>query len=84
LARDPFLLETSVPNILAAGDVRHASIKRCAAAVGEGGMSIAVAHQCLAEMGAPAQRTEAGAEGRLAVVRTAGESNQTPLPSTLR
>jgi thioredoxin reductase (NADPH) len=48
LERDPFLLETSVPGIFAAGDVRHGSIKRCAAAVGEGSMAIAVAHQYLA------------------------------------
>jgi thioredoxin reductase (NADPH) len=39
--RQPSPLETSVPNIFAAGDVRSGSIKRCAAAVGEGGMAIA-------------------------------------------
>jgi len=39
--RRPGALETSVPNIFAAGDVRSGSIKRCAAAVGEGGMAIA-------------------------------------------
>jgi thioredoxin reductase (NADPH) len=50
LERDPFLLETSVPGILAAGDVRHGSIKRCAAAAGEGSMAIAVVHQVLAEL----------------------------------
>jgi thioredoxin reductase (NADPH) len=50
LERDPFLLETSIPGIFAAGDVRHGSIKRCAAAVGEGSMSIAVAHQYLGEL----------------------------------
>jgi thioredoxin reductase (NADPH) len=49
LERDPFLLETSIPGIFAAGDVRHGSIKRCAAAVGEGSMAIAVAHQYLGE-----------------------------------
>ena len=53
LERDPYLLETSVPGILAAGDVRHGSIKRCAAAVGEGSMAIAVVHQYLAEATAP-------------------------------
>ena len=51
LERDPFLLETSIPGILAAGDVRHGSIKRCAAGVGEGSMAIATVHQYLA--GAP-------------------------------
>ncbi len=49
LGRDPFLLETSVPGILAAGDVRHGSIKRVSAGVGEGSMAIAVVHQYLAE-----------------------------------
>ncbi len=39
--RRPAALETSMPNIFAAGDVRSGSIKRCAAAVGEGGMAIA-------------------------------------------
>jgi thioredoxin reductase (NADPH) len=48
LGRDPFLLETSVPRIFAAGDVRHGSVKRVAAAVGEGSMAIAFVHQALA------------------------------------
>lgn len=52
LERDPYLLETSVPGILAAGDVRHASIKRCSAGIGEGCTAIAVVHQCLAELSA--------------------------------
>ena len=47
LQRDPFLLETSVPGIFAAGDVRHGSIKRVAAGVGEGSMAIAFVHQYL-------------------------------------
>jgi thioredoxin reductase (NADPH) len=47
-ARQPFLLETSVPGIFAAGDVRHNSIKRVASAVGEGSMAIAFIHQFLA------------------------------------
>jgi thioredoxin reductase (NADPH) len=46
--RDPFLLETSVPGIFAAGDVRHGSVKRVAAGVGEGSMSIAFVHAYLA------------------------------------
>jgi thioredoxin reductase (NADPH) len=45
--RDPFLLETSVPGIFAAGDVRHGSIKRVASGVGEGSMSVAFVHQYL-------------------------------------
>jgi thioredoxin reductase (NADPH) len=49
LARDPFLLETSVPGVFAAGDVRHGSIKRVASGVGEGSMAIAFVHQFLAQ-----------------------------------
>ena len=47
-ARRPFALETSVPGIFAIGDVRSGSVKRVAAGVGEGGMSIAFTHQYLA------------------------------------
>ena len=47
LPRDPFLLETSCPGIFAAGDVRHGSIKRVAAAVGEGAVAVALVHQYL-------------------------------------
>jgi thioredoxin reductase (NADPH) len=50
LERDPYLLETSVPGIFAAGDVRHGSIKRVASSVGEGSMAIAFVHQYLAEI----------------------------------
>ncbi len=46
--RRPFALETSVPGIFAIGDVRSGSVKRVAAGVGEGGMSIAFTHQYLA------------------------------------
>jgi thioredoxin reductase (NADPH) len=42
-------LETSVPGIFAAGDVRSGSIKRCAAAVGEGGVAVAGVHDAMAE-----------------------------------
>lgn len=40
LARRPLSLETSMPGVLAAGDVRHASVKRVAAAVGEGSVAV--------------------------------------------
>lgn len=50
--RDPYLLETSVPGIFACGDVRASKVKRVAAAVGEGSMSIAFVHQYLAQAGA--------------------------------
>ncbi len=45
--RDPYLLETSVPGIFACGDVRASKVKRVAAAVGEGSMTIAFVHQHL-------------------------------------
>ena len=48
--REPFLLETSVPGIFAAGDVRHASIKRVASGVGEGSIAISFIHQYLSEV----------------------------------
>ena len=50
--RDPYLLETSIPGIFACGDVRASKVKRVAAAVGEGSMSIAFVHQYLAQAGA--------------------------------
>jgi thioredoxin reductase (NADPH) len=49
LDRDPFPLETSVPGVLVAGDVRARSIKRVASAVGEGSMAVSLVHQYLAE-----------------------------------
>jgi thioredoxin reductase (NADPH) len=49
LARPPHLLETSRPGIFAVGDVRSGSIKRVAAAVGEGSIAIAAVHQALHE-----------------------------------
>lgn len=45
--RDPYLLETSVPGVFAAGDVRSGSIKRVASAVGEGSMAVTFAHSYL-------------------------------------
>jgi len=47
LERYPYILETSVPGIFAAGDIRAGSIKRVAAGVGEGSMAIAMVHQYL-------------------------------------
>ncbi|MGJ5676462.1 MAG: FAD-dependent oxidoreductase [Nostochopsis sp.] len=49
LERDPFFLESSIPGSFAAGDVRHASIKRVASAVGEGAMAVTFVHRYLAE-----------------------------------
>ena len=48
LARAPFALETSLPGVFAAGDVRLDSMKRVASAVGEGAMSIYLVHRYLA------------------------------------
>lgn len=50
LERDPLLLETSVPGIFAAGDVRKGSMKRVASGVGEGSMAVSFVHQYLAEL----------------------------------
>jgi len=49
LDRTPYYLETSVPGMFAAGDVRHGSVKRCASAVGEGAMAVAFVHRYLAQ-----------------------------------
>src|SRR5829696_1525531 len=51
LSREPYPLETSLPGVFAAGDVRSGSVKRCASAVGEGSMAVMLAHQYLAETG---------------------------------
>ncbi|SOE03463.1 FAD-dependent oxidoreductase [Blastococcus haudaquaticus] len=48
LGRRPMALETSVPGVLAAGDVRHGSVKRVASAVGEGSVAIQFVHRLLA------------------------------------
>jgi thioredoxin reductase (NADPH) len=50
LERDPYLLETSIPGIFVAGDVRFNSVKRCASAVGEGSIAIQFVHQYLATL----------------------------------
>jgi thioredoxin reductase (NADPH) len=47
LKRDPFYLETSVPGIFAAGDVRHGAVRRVASAVGEGAIAVSLVHQYL-------------------------------------
>jgi thioredoxin reductase (NADPH) len=48
LDRNPYYLETNMPGVFAAGDVRHGSVKRCASAVGEGAMAVAFVHRYLA------------------------------------
>jgi thioredoxin reductase (NADPH) len=48
--RDPYLLETSIPGIFAAGDVRAGAMNRVASAVGEGSMAISFVHKYLSEI----------------------------------
>jgi thioredoxin reductase (NADPH) len=47
LNRDPYYMETNIPGVFAAGDVRHGSIKRFASAVGEGAMAVTFVHRYL-------------------------------------
>ena len=49
LARNPQMLETSLPGVFAVGDVRSGNIKRVASAVGEGAISVALVHRTLSE-----------------------------------
>jgi thioredoxin reductase (NADPH) len=49
LKREPYVLETSVPGVFVAGDVRARSVKRVASAVGEGSMAVSLIHQYLAD-----------------------------------
>jgi thioredoxin reductase (NADPH) len=51
LRREPLPLETNLPGVFAAGDVRCGSVKRCSAAIGEGSMAVALIHRRLAEVG---------------------------------
>ena len=48
--RQPFLLETSVPGVFVAGDVRRGSVKRVASGVGEGSITVSFIHQYLAHI----------------------------------
>jgi thioredoxin reductase (NADPH) len=57
LERPPFVLETRIPGVFAAGDVRHGSVKRMTSAAGEGAMAVHLVHQYLREVSAePARR----------------------------
>jgi len=53
LDREPYFLESSQPGVFFAGDARHGSVKRVAAAVGEGAMAVQLVHRYLAELRAP-------------------------------
>ncbi len=59
LARDPLALETSIPGLFAAGDVRHGSTKRVGGAVGEGAMAVGLAHRRLDELSMPSPAVSA-------------------------
>src|SRR5262249_31191969 len=50
LERPPHLLETSLPGVFAAGDIRHESVKRVASAVGAGSIAVQLVHLRLAEL----------------------------------
>ena len=50
LSRPPQMLESSLPGVFAIGDVRAGSVKRVAAAVGEGATSVSMVHRALAEL----------------------------------
>ena len=50
LSRPPQIFETSLPGVFAVGDVRAGSVKRVAAAVGEGSTSVSLVHRALAEL----------------------------------
>jgi thioredoxin reductase (NADPH) len=60
LERRPLSLETSIPAVLAAGDVRHGAVNRVASAVGEGSIAAQLVHSLLAEDGRPAAEAAAG------------------------
>jgi hypothetical protein len=63
LERAPLLLETSVPGVFAAGDVRHGSTKRAASAVGEGSIVIRLVHGCREESAERTGRRQVSGNG---------------------
>ncbi len=71
----PLLLETSVPGLFAAGDVRHRSIKRVASAAGEGAMVIALIHDHLSR-----RSNQLAAVGSASPVRCGGPGGGDPHP----
>ena len=61
LSRDPLFLETSVPGVFVAGEVRYGSTKRVASAVGEGAIAVQLVHQYLGQIAAADARALGGA-----------------------
>jgi thioredoxin reductase (NADPH) len=53
LERGPLPLETSLPGVFAAGDVRYRSVKRVSSAVGEGAIAVQLVHEYLADPSSP-------------------------------
>ena len=68
LERRPFALETSMPGVLAAGDVRHGSVKRVASAVGEGSIAVQLVHSLFVD-----ERLHAGNGRQQPSVRASAE-----------
>jgi thioredoxin reductase (NADPH) len=64
LDRKPFILETSMPGVFAAGDVRHGGVRRVASAVGEGSIAIQLVHQLFALEPPPVSEGARNAAGR--------------------
>jgi thioredoxin reductase (NADPH) len=59
LPRPPHLLETSLPGVFAVGDIRSGSVKRVAAAVGEGSICVQFVHRALRELSVPVRQMAA-------------------------
>jgi thioredoxin reductase (NADPH) len=85
--RPPLPLETSLPGVFAAGDVRHGSVKRVASAVGEGAATIPLVHRYLARAAA-GRKTPAGQHTRHGFPRargrdSAGHPGTSPTPTVI-
>jgi thioredoxin reductase (NADPH) len=67
LPRDPLTMETSMPGVFAVGDMRYNSVKRVAAAAGEGSISIFAVHAYLEDLRQRAHRRQGNANGSIAM-----------------
>jgi 5-carboxymethyl-2-hydroxymuconate isomerase len=67
-------LETSLPGVFAAGDVRSGSVKRCASAVGEGAMAVSFIHASF-EVASSAKDVSASANQELSLTHHAGRGS---------
>ena len=82
LERDPFPLETSVPGVFCAGDVRSRSVKRVASAVGEGSMAVQLVHQYLAGLSAAGAMSPPTSASCSATSRSSPRSTRTTWPGS--